>query len=107
MVVDIFSFLVFLFSLPELLGLFVCLVLRALLAFPLRLIVRRSQLLDLLDQVGLFVVELLVLGPIRVEFREEVDELLLVAQQDVQDRLRLVGVGHEHLQQRSISLIIP
>lgn len=58
---------------------------------------QRLQFADLLDQVGLLVVELLVLGPVRVEFRQEVNQLLLVPQQNVQDRLRLVRVGHKYL----------
>lgn len=64
---------------------------------------QRLQLADLLDQVGLLVVELLVLGPVRVEFRQEVNQLLLVPQQNVQDRLRLVRVGHKYLKETKIN----
>lgn len=52
---------------------------------------------DLFDQVSLFIVELLVLRSVVLELAEKLDELGLVLQQDVQDGLRLVGVGHEHL----------
>ena len=48
------------------------------------------------DKIGLLVIKLLVLGPIRVELGKEVDQLLLVAQQDVQDGLGLVRIGHKH-----------
>ena len=58
---------------------------------------RRSQLLDLLDEVGLLVVELLILAAVRVELAEELHQLLLVAQEDVQDGLGLVRVCYKHL----------
>lgn len=54
---------------------------------------------DLFDQVSLFVVELFVLRPVVLELAEKLDELGLVLQEDVQDGLRLVGVGHEHLRE--------
>ena len=57
----------------------------------------RSQLLDLLDEVGLLVVELLILAAVRVELAEELHQLLLVAQEDVQDGLGLVRVCYKHL----------
>ena len=56
------------------------------------------QLLDLLDQVGFLVVELLVLRPVRVELGQELDQLVLVPDQDVQDGFGLVGVGHKHFE---------
>ena len=56
------------------------------------------ELLDLPDEIGLLVVELLVLGAVGVELCEEVHELVLVAQEYVQYRLRLVRVRHEHLE---------
>lgn len=52
---------------------------------------------DLFDQVSLFVVELFVLRPVVLELAEKLDELGLVLQEDVQDGLGLVGVGHKHL----------
>lgn len=52
---------------------------------------------DLFDQVSLFIVELLVLRSVVLELAEKLDEFGLVLQQDVQDGLRLVGVGHKHL----------
>lgn len=52
---------------------------------------------DLFDQVSLFIVELFVLRPVVLELAEKLDELGLVLQEDVQDGLRLVGVGHKHL----------
>ena len=55
------------------------------------------QLLDLLDEIGLLIVELLVLGPVGVELGEEVNELVLVAQQYVQYRLRFVRIRDEDL----------
>ena len=57
------------------------------------------ELLDLPDEIGLLVVELLVLGAVGVELGEEVHELVLVAQEYVQYRLRLIRVRHEHLKQ--------
>lgn len=56
------------------------------------------QLFDLLYEVSLLVVELLVLAAVRVELGKEVHQLVLVPQEDVQDRLGLVGIGYEHLQ---------
>lgn len=41
------------------------------------------QLLDLLDQVCLFIIELLVFRAVSVEFGQEVHQLLLVAEKDV------------------------
>lgn len=58
---------------------------------------RSLQIPDLFDQVGLLVVELLVLRPVVLEPAEELDELGLVLEQDVQDGLRLVRVGDKHL----------
>lgn len=55
------------------------------------------QILDLFDQVGLLVVELLVVRAVLLEVVEEVDEFGLVLEQDVHDGLRLVGVRHKHL----------
>lgn len=64
----------------------------------LPLVFRGFELFDLLYEVSLLVVELLVLAAVRVELGEEVHQLVLVPQQDVQDRLRLVGVRYEYLQ---------
>lgn len=58
---------------------------------------RPLEVPDLLDQVSLFVVELFVLRSVVLELAEELDEFGLVLQQDVQDGLSLIGVGHEHL----------
>lgn len=55
------------------------------------------QILDLFDQVGLLIVELLVIRAVLLEVVEEVDEFSLVLEQDVDDGLRLVGVRHKHL----------
>lgn len=57
---------------------------------------------DLFDQVSLFIVELFVLRPVVLELAEKLDEFGLVLQQDVQDGLRLVGVGHEHLRTEQV-----
>jgi hypothetical protein len=56
-----------------------------------------TQLLDLPNEVGLFVVELLVFGTVRVEPCQKLDKLFLVAQQDVQDWLRFVRVSNKYL----------
>lgn len=48
-------------------------------------------------QVSLFVVELFVLRPVILELAEKLDQFGLVLEQDVQDGLRLVRVGHKHL----------
>lgn len=58
---------------------------------------RPLEVPDLFDQVSLFVVELFVLCSVVLELAEKLDEFGLVLQQDVQDWLRLVRVGHEHL----------
>ena len=59
---------------------------------------RGLQLLDLLDEVSLLIVELLVFGAVSVELGEEVHELVLVAQQYVQYRLRFVRIRDEDLE---------
>ena len=66
---------------------------------------RSLQVSDLFDQVGLFIIELFVLRSVVLELSEELDELVLVLQQNVQDGLGLVGVGHEHLgEQESVGM---
>lgn len=59
---------------------------------------------DLFDQVSLFIVELFVLCPVVLKLAEKLDELGLVLQEDVQDGLSLVGVGHKHLRSRTTTL---
>jgi hypothetical protein len=56
--------------------------------------------LYLLDEIGLLIVELLVVGAIRVEAGEELDEFLAIPQENLRDRLRLIGIRHEHLNPR-------
>lgn len=58
---------------------------------------RPLEVPDLFDQVSLFIIELFVLCSVILELAEKLDEFGLVLQQDVQDGLRLVGVGHKHL----------
>lgn len=58
---------------------------------------RPLEVPDLFDQVCLFIIELFILRSIVLELAEKLDEFGLVLQQDVQDRLRLVGVGHKYL----------
>lgn len=58
---------------------------------------RPLEVPDLFDQVGLFIIELFVLCSVVLELAEKLDEFGLVLQQDVQDGLSLVGVGHKHL----------
>ena len=61
---------------------------------------QRLQLAYLLDQVGLLIVELLIVGPVCVEVGEELHQLLLVTQKDVQDGAWLVRVRHKYLTDR-------
>lgn len=58
---------------------------------------RPLEIPDLFDQISLFIIELFVLRSVVLELAEKLDEFGLVLQQDVQDGLRLVGVGHKHL----------
>ena len=58
---------------------------------------RRFHFFDLFDQVRLLVVELVVLGAIVVEARQELHQFVPVAQQDFLHRARLVGVRDKHL----------
>ena len=60
---------------------------------------QRFQIFDLLDEISLLVVELLVVLTVVVELGQEVDQLVLVPEKDVQDRLWLVGIRDEHLEQ--------
>lgn len=55
-----------------------------------------AQLLDLLDEVGLLLLELFVLA-VLLEVVEEADQLRLVLDENVEDGLGLVRVGDEHL----------
>lgn len=64
----------------------------------LLLIGGRFELLYLLDKVRLFVVELLVLGPVRVKPGQEVHQLVLVPQQDVENWFRFVRIRYKYLQ---------
>lgn len=74
----------------------------------LPLVFRGFELFDLLYEVSLLVVELLVLAAVRVELGEEVHQLVLVPQQDVQDRLRLVGVRDEYFKNMErLKLYVP
>lgn len=52
---------------------------------------------DLFDEIGLLVTELLILGAVVLELAEELNEFGLVLQQDVEDWLGLVRIGHKHL----------
>ena len=58
---------------------------------------RPLEVPDLFDQVSLFIVELFVLCSVVLELAEKLNEFGLVLQQDVEDGLRLVGVGHKYL----------
>lgn len=58
---------------------------------------RPLEVPDLFDQVCLFVIELFILRSVVLELAKKLDEFGLVLQQDVQDGLRLVGVGHKYL----------
>ncbi len=53
---------------------------------------------DLFYEIGLFVVELLVLGAVRVELGEEVHQLVLVPVQDVVHGFGFIRVRNEHLE---------
>ena len=58
---------------------------------------QRLELFDLLDEIGFLVVELFVVLSVVVKLGQEVDQLVLVPEQDVKDRLRLVRVCDENL----------
>ena len=59
---------------------------------------RRLQLLNLLDEIRLLVVELFILGAVRVKVQQKFHEFVLVFDEYVEDGLRLVRVGDEHLE---------
>lgn len=61
------------------------------------IIMYRLKFFDLLNQIRLLVIELLVLGTICVEARQELNQLLLIAEQYVQNRFRFVGIRHKYL----------
>ena len=60
-------------------------------------LVEGLHILDLFDEVGLLIVELVVLGAVVVKLGQKVDELVSIAQKDLLDGPRLVRVGHKHL----------
>lgn len=53
----------------------------------------------MLNKIRFLVVELLVLGSLRVEAGEKFDELILIAQQNLEDWLRFVGIGNKDLKE--------
>lgn len=59
---------------------------------------RPLEVPDLFDQVSLFIIELFILCSIILELAEKLNEFGLVLEQDVQNGLSLVGVGHKHLE---------
>ena len=52
------------------------------------------------DEVGLFIIELFIVLPVSVELGQKVHKLVLVPDQDVQDRFRLVWVGNKYLDKK-------
>ena len=58
---------------------------------------QRLHLLDLLYQIRLLVIELFVLGPVRMEPRQKLDELIAIPKQYFLNRTWLVWVCHKHL----------
>ena len=58
---------------------------------------QRLQFLDLFNQIRFFVIKLLVIGPVVVEFGQEINQFILISQQNVQNGLGFVGIGNEHL----------
>jgi len=59
---------------------------------------RRLQLLNLLDEIRLLVVELFILGAVRVKVQQKFHEFVLVFDEYVEDGLRLVRVGDKHFE---------
>jgi len=57
---------------------------------------QRFQFLYLFDEICFLIIELFIFWSIFVKFRKEIYEFLLISQQNVQDRLRLVGICHKH-----------
>ena len=58
---------------------------------------QRLQFLDLFNQIRFFVIKLLIIGPVVVEFGQEINQFILISQQNVQNGLGFVGIGNEHL----------
>lgn len=58
---------------------------------------RPLEISYLLDEIVLFIAELLVLRAVCLELAQEVHQFGLVLQQDVQNRLCLIRVCHKHL----------
>src|SRR3569833_329956 len=58
----------------------------------------RGQVPNLLDEEFPLVDELLVVGPVLEEVRQEAEQLFAVHDQDLLDGDRLIGVRHEHLE---------
>ena len=58
------------------------------------------HLLDLFDQVGLLIIELVVLGTVVVEARQKLYQFVTIANQDRLDGWRLVGVGYKYLKHK-------
>lgn len=61
------------------------------------IIMYRLKFFDLFNQIRLLIVELLVLGTVRVEARQELYQLFLIAEQYIQDRFRFVRIRDKYL----------
>lgn len=49
------------------------------------------------DEVGLLIIKLFILGAVSMEAGQELDELVLVAEEDLQDWPGLLGVRYKYL----------
>lgn len=61
------------------------------------IIMYRLKFFDLFNQIRLLIVELLVLGTVRMEARQELYQLFLIAEQYVQDGFRFVRIRDKYL----------
>lgn len=71
------------------------------------IIMYRLKFFDLFNQIRLLIVELFVLGTVRMEARQELYQLFLIAKQYIQDRFRFVRIRDKYLStiKRKLSLI--
>ena len=57
----------------------------------------RLEFPDLFNEVGFFVIELFVFRPIRMELGQKINQFVLIAEKDIEDRFGFVWIGNKDL----------
>ena len=65
--------------------------------YQMSLFSNRLEFPNLFDEVGFFVIELFVFRPIRMELGQKVNQFVLIAEKDIEDRFWFVWIGNKNL----------